>query len=142
MCSARIHIRKNSGDVPFWPSGRDCRKVAPMLLRRLKPPQSLTPGTARETLPRSLPRRMGRHDIVTPSIASLTEGEFFTTAVDKTVDKHVRIGGELCHACAATSCLKKWHRRRSGGNKSDDNLTTESKSRSNFKFRHRPEVGT
>lgn len=40
----------------------------------------------------------------------MTEGEFFTIAVDKTVDKHVRIAGERCPACAATLCLQKRHR--------------------------------
>jgi hypothetical protein len=41
----------------------------------------------------------------TPSIAPITEGEFSTIAVDKTVEKHVRIAGERCYACAATRRL-------------------------------------
>jgi hypothetical protein len=39
---------------------------------------------------------------VPPSDAPLTEGEFSTIAVDKTVDKHVRIARERCYACVAT----------------------------------------
>ena len=41
----------------------------------------------------------------TPSTASITEGEFSTIAVDKTVEKHVRIAGEPCYACPATRRL-------------------------------------
>jgi hypothetical protein len=40
--------------------------------------------------------------LVPPSDAPLTEGEFSTIAVDKTVDKHVRIARERCYACVAT----------------------------------------
>jgi hypothetical protein len=35
----------------------------------------------------------------------MTEGEFSTNAVDKTVEKHVRIAEDRFHACAATLCL-------------------------------------
>ena len=40
-----------------------------------------------------------------PSIAPITEGEFSTVAVDKTVEKHARIAEERCYACAATRRL-------------------------------------
>lgn len=40
---------------------------------------------------------------------TITEGEFFIIAVDKTVDKSVRIAGERCHACASTLCPQKRH---------------------------------
>jgi len=40
-----------------------------------------------------------------PSIAPITGSEFSTIAVDKTVEKDVRIAGERCHACIATLCL-------------------------------------
>jgi hypothetical protein len=46
---------------------------------------------------------------VPPSDAPLTEGEFSTIAVDKTVDKHVRIARERCYACVATLRLQKRH---------------------------------
>jgi len=45
-----------------------------------------------------------------PSKSLITEDKFSTTAVDKTVEKAVRIHGDRCHAWAATQRLQKQHR--------------------------------